>query len=44
MSRVYNLDEAESFFLSNSSDTLTCSKDGLEKEVNCYPEAKEFFN
>lgn len=43
MEKVYNLDEAEDFFIVNHSDNVICVKDGNEKEVECYPEAKEFF-
>ena len=43
MEKVYNLDEADDFFRENHADNLICAKDGEEKEVKCYPEAKEFF-
>lgn len=41
--KAKDLNEAMNFFLSNSSGTLTCIKNGKEKVVNSYPEAKEFF-
>ena len=43
MTKAYNLDEADEFFRENHSDNLICVKDGIENEVNCYPEAKKFF-
>lgn len=41
---VHSLEEAQSFFLSNSSGSVTCCKDNEEKECTCYPEAAEFFD
>ena len=41
--KATNLKEAEHFFLSHSSGTLTCVKDGFAQEVDCYPDALEFF-
>ncbi len=42
--KVFSLNEAKDFFLSNSDGTVTCVKDGVEKEISCYPDAVEFFN
>ena len=43
MEKVYNLDGADDFFRENHSENVICVKDGVEKEVNCYPDAREFF-
>lgn len=42
--KVYNLSEAKNFFLENSSGSITCVKNGKEKECNSYVEALAFFN
>jgi hypothetical protein len=44
MKRVYNIDEAMSWFLSNSSGSVLCVNDGKEKECNSFPDATNFFN
>ena len=41
---VYSIDEAELFFLSNSSGTVECDKDGITKEVDCFTDAVLFFH
>ena len=41
---VESLEEAQDFFLSNSSGSCLCRKDGKEIIATCYPEAEEFFN
>jgi len=43
MTKVQTLKEAFNWFMRNHEGTLVCSKDGEEKEVTCYPEAKEFY-
>lgn len=44
MKRVYTLEEAKGFFLSNSSGSVICINDGgLEKVCSCYPKAVEFY-
>lgn len=43
MEKINNMEEAEDFFLRNHSDNVICVKGGVEKEVECYPEAKSFF-
>lgn len=41
---VHSIEEAMSWFLNNSSGTVTCvRKDGKTKECNSYPEAEAFF-
>lgn len=40
---VNNEQEAMSFFLSNSSGTVTCEANGKSQEATCYPDAVEFF-
>ena len=42
--RVNSLTEAQSWFLGNSSGTVTCCSGGKEKECDSYPEAEVFFN
>lgn len=44
MNNVYSEQEAMKFFLSNSSGSCCCIKDGVEYIAECYPEAVEFFN
>lgn len=44
MEKINNLNEAEDFFMRNHSDGVICVKGDIQKEVSCYPEAKEFFN
>ena len=44
MKKVYNLDEADDFVRENHTDSFICVKNGKEIEVECYPEAKVFFN
>jgi len=41
--KVTSTQEAMEWFLSHSDGTVTCSKDGKEKEVDCYPDAEDFF-
>ncbi len=41
---ITSLEEARNFFLSNSSGSITCEKNGEEQEVDCYSDAEEFFN
>lgn len=43
MTVVNNINEAMNFFLSNSSGSVLCKKNGTQKECNCFPDAKEFF-
>ena len=42
--KVNNIIEAETWFRGHSSGNLICVKDGVEKEVDCYPNAVDFFN
>lgn len=42
--KVYNLDDAMNWFLSNSEGTITCVCGKYWKEVSCFPEAVDFFN
>lgn len=38
------LEEALEFFLTHSSGNIMCEKEnGEQKECNCYPDAKAFF-
>ncbi len=42
---VFNLKDAESYFLGNSSWSLMCEKENWDREeVSSYPEAEKFFN
>ncbi len=43
MDKVSSLAEAESWFLSNSEGSVICTNGTTEKVVNCYPDAKKFF-
>ncbi len=44
MATAYSLEDAETWFLANSSGTVTCVKEnGEEKICQSYPEAKAFF-
>jgi len=44
MKEVKTLDEAMDFFLSNSCNRcIGINSSGDRKELDCYPEAKEFF-
>ena len=38
------IEDAEKFFLGNSSGSLVCKVNGYKRIVECYPEAEEFFN
>ncbi len=40
---VATTQEAMDFFLNNSSGSVTCEKDGEQKECTTFPEAKKFF-
>jgi|GEM_PF-6389687 len=40
---VKSLEEAKEFFLNNSSGSCLGIKGEIKKELNSYPEAKEFF-
>lgn len=40
---VYSLKDAEEWFLSHSSGSVECVKDGASAVVETYPEAKAFF-
>ena len=40
---AHDKEEAENFFLRNHSDSLTCVKEGVTKEIDSYPEACAFF-
>lgn len=42
---IKTINEAMEFFLQNSNGNCICQKEtGEELEVNCYPQAVEFFN
>lgn len=41
---VYSIDEAEIWFIVNSSGTVICNKDGITEEVDCFTDAVIFFN
>jgi len=43
MKKVNNLEDARSFFLSNSVGSITCVKDSKELVCNSFPAAKAFF-
>ena len=43
MKEATSLEEARSFFLSNSSGSIICKKNDQEKECDCYPDAEEFY-
>jgi NADH:ubiquinone oxidoreductase subunit F (NADH-binding) len=43
MKTVTTLEDAMNFFLNNSSGNCIAVKNGIEKEISCYPEAVEFF-
>ena len=43
MKIVRTIEEAMGFFLSNSSGSVICKKGNEEKECDCFPDAKEFF-
>ena len=40
--KIYNIKQAEEWFLAHSSGKVICVKDGEEKEVGSYPDAVEF--
>ena len=42
--KTYNIEEAENWFLNNSSGNIICVKDGIETEVDCYADAIIAFN
>jgi hypothetical protein len=41
---VTNIDEAELFFIRNSSGSVSCNKNGITKVVDCFTEAVLFFH
>ncbi len=41
--KANNIKEAEKFFLNNSDGKIVCIKGDIEKEVDCYPDAVDFF-
>ena len=43
MIEVMNLQEAEDWFLRNHSGSVLCVSNNISKEVECYPEARDFF-
>ena len=43
MNDVHSIKEAESFFLSNSSDSVRCVDGDNEKVIDCYSDAVSFF-
>ncbi len=43
--KVFSLEQAECWFLRNSSGSLTCVRDdGEEEDCRSYPQAKKFFS
>ena len=45
MVKVHTLSEAMDWFLINCKGSIICvSESGEEKEVDCYPDAEDFFN
>ena len=43
MKKVYTLKEAYIWFLEHSRGNIICVKNGVEKEVSCYPKAIKFY-
>lgn len=43
MDRICNIEDARDWFLKNSSGNIFCKKNRIEKEINCFPDALEFF-
>lgn len=41
--QVFSLDEARDWFLSHSSGSVMCVKGDEQRECNCYPDAKAFY-
>jgi len=41
--KVKSTQEEMEWFLYHHSGTVVCVKNGKEKEVECYPDAKDFF-
>lgn len=43
MKKVYSIDEAREFFLSNGRDSCLCVKGDDTFVAECYPDAVDFF-
>lgn len=41
--QVNSLEEARDWFLENSSGNVMCVKGAEQRECNCYPDAKAFY-